>query len=212
MEQEIWGIFPDHQTYTHHLVQFTHQFDEPTHMRRLAISFWDPSIDKDTDTRIRITNGTAELMQKCGAWEDQDEIHMEEIHVPLPSDVDYLYNMYRILRNNLPLTKSPFITEYSNSIFLTDHFEIKLSEQHGKQIRYTFEIERLADTAVNLQQHAQELGLDQYITKTTVAFWDTWAQEMDIYTDDLTDQQLRQMIGHHLTSIDPPMPNLHQHQ
>lgn len=200
MEQEIWGLFPDHQTYTHHLTQLIDQFGEPVRTRRLAISFWDPGVDKNIDTRIRITDGVAELMQKRGAWEDQDEIHMEEIPVPLPSDVDYLHNMYRILRNNLPLTKSPFVIQYDNSLFFTEHFEIKLSEMHGRETRHTFEIERLMDdTTVSLQEYAQELRLEPYITQTTVAFWDVWAQEMDVHTDDLTDEQLRQMITNHLT-------------
>ncbi len=197
MEQEVWGLFPSEIEYKKYLGIFTAEYGLPVKKKRLAISFWDPNINNEIDTRIRVTDGKAELVQKCGAWENQTEIHMEEIDIPLPSDTQYLFNMYRVLRNNLPLTKSPFTTQYHNSLFLSPSFELKLTIQHGKKTRYSFEIEKL-DDKIDLFVLARENGLEEYLLRTDLAFWNKWAEEMDVHTDDLSEDELKALIEQYL--------------
>ncbi len=64
-EHEVLGEL-EVSKYNSLIEQFTLLYGNPKLKKRLAISFWDPAINKNVDTRIRITNGKAEIMQKTG--------------------------------------------------------------------------------------------------------------------------------------------------
>jgi hypothetical protein len=197
MEHEVWGLFPDQETFESYLSKFIKQYGEPKEKSRLSISFWDPNVENDVDTRIRITNGDAELMQKVGKWQKQDRLQMQEIDIPLPNDVDFIFNMYRVLRNNIPLTTSPKIIQYRNKLFDTGDYEIKLSEQHGNTTKYTFEVECMND-GEHLLEFVDEINLKQYILKTDPDFWVKWDKEVNLFTDELEEEELKKIIKDYL--------------
>jgi Trp operon repressor len=63
--------------------------------KRLSIQITDYA-KQDLDTRIRITNGEAEIMQKVGDWNAKTR---EEISVMLPTIPDIIFQHWQILNH-----------------------------------------------------------------------------------------------------------------
>jgi len=80
-EVEIWGIIPA-KLFPTIKARITKLLGKPVLKRRLSIEISDWN-NKHLDTRIRITDGCCELVQKVGAWDNNQK---EEIAIPLASN------------------------------------------------------------------------------------------------------------------------------
>ena len=194
-EEESWGVLTKLK-FGQLLDQFTQRFGKPIHSKRLSFSFWDHSRN-DIDTRIRITDGQAEIMQKVGKWEGTYEWARNEQHVKLPVNSQEVFNAYKILRVLFPGKNVCHIMQYDNYIFKQPDFEIKLTHQSGKTDKYNFEVE--ANTKkVDLNQMLKDLGLLKLVTVTSVKFWDKWNDKLNLKDTDLNDAQIKDLIKKYL--------------
>ncbi len=196
MEEESWGLLTKLK-FGHLLDQFTKRFGKPIHSKRLSVSFWDHTRN-DIDTRIRITDGKAEIMQKTGKLEGTHERIRSEQHVTLQSDVNGIFNTYQVLRVLIPGENTCYLYQYDNFIFKQPDFELKLTHQSGKTDKYNFEVEANTEK-VDLNQVLKDLGLSKLVTITSVKFWDKWNDELNLKDTDLTDKQIQNLIKEYLT-------------
>ena len=188
-ETEIWGEL-NHQQFQDQLVQLTKLYGLPRESRRLALQA-DHFKRHDLDTRIRITDGKAELMQKVGAWE---AITRQEIHVPLELTAQEILNLYQLLINQLPLeNRQTNIIQYQNYIFEPADVEIKLGEQTGKQTAYHYELEA-KNLNADLEQKRLDLGLPDALEQSDEMFWADWNQRVNLNFLDLSDNEILLLI------------------
>ncbi len=195
-ETESWGVLTKAQ-FEKLLNEFTKRFGTPAHSKRLSFSFWDHSRD-NIDTRIRITNGKAEIMQKVGDTGEKQQRVRSEQRIGLPSDLNEIFNSYQILRVLIPGDDSCYIYQHDNYIFKQPNFEIKITHQSGKNDKYNFEVEAIGDDT-DLNQVLIDLGLFDLVTKTTVEFWNKWNEELNLRDTDLKPKQIQEIIKQYLS-------------
>ncbi len=195
LEQEAWGQLTKKQ-FDLLIEKFTQRFGEPTRHRRLSISFWNHQ-HNEVDTRIRITDGQGEVMQKIGKWDNATNWDRTERYLKLSSDADQVFNAYKILRQLLPSHEPCQMIQHDNYVFKTADFEIKLSHQIGKSDKYNFEVETLSGKS-SLDSILKDLGLTEFVTVTDVAFWDKWNQDLNISDADLNEKQILRLIKKYL--------------
>lgn len=196
MEEESWGVLTKPQ-FENFLAQFTKRFGKPIHSRRLSFSFWDHGRN-EIDTRIRITTGKAEVMQKIGGIGDKQLRVRTEQRMKLLSDPQELLSAYQILRVLIPGDDACYIYQHDNYIFKQQDFELKITHQIGKTDKYNFEVE--VDTKkVDLNEVLKELGLSDKITLTNAEFWDKWNEELNLKDSDLNGKQIQDLIRKYLT-------------
>lgn len=194
-EKESWGVLTKDQ-FEKFLAEFTRRFGKPTQSKRLSFSFWDHSRN-EIDTRIRITDGQPEIMQKLGSWEKQQQWSRSERKVDLKSDVEEIFNTYVIFRVLIPGDDSCYIYQHDNYVFKQANFEIKVTHQSGKTNKYNFEVEAIGED-IDLNQILKDLGLFGLTTKTTEQFWNKWNQELNLRDVDLDPQQIKSLIQEYL--------------
>jgi len=198
MEEECWGILTKNK-FDHLLDQFTKRFGKPIYSKRLSFSFWDHSRN-NIDTRIRISDRKAEIMQKIGKWEETHKWARSEQCVKLSADSQEIFSAYKILRVLFPGENVCHIMQYDNYIFKQDKFEIKLTHQSGKTDKYNFEVEANSKD-MDFDGLLEDLGLSKLMTITSVEFWDKWNEELNIKDTDLSDEQIEDLIKKYLTLV-----------
>ena len=197
MEEESWGVLTKRQ-FDDFLDQFNKRFGKPIHSRRLSFSFWDHSRN-GIDTRIRITDGKAEIMQKIGGIGDKKLRVRSEQRIKLPSDSQELFSAYQILRVLIPGDDACYLYQHDNYIFKQPDFELKITHQIGKTDKYNFEVE--VDTKkVDLNKVLKDLGLSEMVTLTSTEFWDKWNEELNLKDNDLDEKQIQDLIEKYLRS------------
>lgn len=196
-EIESWGELTKSQ-FDKYLKRFSKKFGKPEVSNRLAISFWAPEMNKDLDTRIRITNGQPEIVQKSGWWEEKEQMELTELTFKLPRSAKDVFTVYKIFHNNI-FKKSPDkFLQFTNYVFKTPKFEIKLSRQTGKTNKYSFEVE-LLDKKESLSEVLDNLGLKNLVVKTNVNFWKKWDRDLNPTRKDLTERQIFNLIKKYLS-------------
>ena len=143
IEKEVRG-FLNKDDFDSKLGAFEQKFGVPKKSRRLSITFADYD-NLTLETKIRITNGVCEVVQKVGEF---TALEREEITVSLVNaNEDVVFGLYKTYRNFLKDVKNPMLTliQHQNFVFLTDMFEIKLYRQFGNSEFYAFEVESLVD-------------------------------------------------------------------
>ena len=195
VEEESWGLLTKAQ-FDRFLDRFTKQFGQPTCSKRLSFSFWDHNRNQ-IDTRIKVTDGRAEIMQKVGVWEKTTKWARTEQRVSLPSDTTEIFNVYQILRVLIPGNDDCHILQLENFLFKQPGFEIKLTHQYGKTDKYNFEVE--ADSSeTNLTQVLKDLELVKLVTVTNTEFWDKWNEKLNFRDIELDTKQIQDLIKRHL--------------
>ncbi len=191
VEEESWGLLTKEQ-FESFLAEFTKKYGAPVHSKRLSFSFWDHNRN-EIDTRIRITDGKSEVMQKVGGIGDQKVRVRTERRISLTSTVEDIFNTYKIFRVLIPGDDSCFIYQHDNYIFKLPDFEIKLTHQLGKTDKYNFEVE--VDTSKqDLNQLLVELDLSDKVTLTNAEFWDKWNEELNLKDIDLEEDKIKEII------------------
>ncbi len=192
-ETEIWGVLTFDQ-FKAKIAELTKQLGKPQLSKRLSLQA-DHFKRHDLDTRIRITNGKIELVQKIGQWE---AVSRQEIHTPLKLSAPEVLNLYKILINQLPLdNRQTNLIQYQNFIFITPDIEIKLGQQIGKQTVYHYELEANTPSA-DLEQARNQLKLPDALKQSDESFWADWNQRINLNYYDLEEAELIQLIQLHL--------------
>ncbi len=161
LEKEIRGEI-DVETFEQKKKEFSEEFGEPKIYKRLALLIYDRD-QREIDTRIRITNGEAEIMQKIKVEGESDDMSSkEETSIPLNKDPEIIFNAYQVLSslfyNSNPESMLRISAETENFIWVVDDCEIKLSHLSGKFDYYNFEIEAL-DNKSHIKEIQKKLGL-----------------------------------------------------
>lgn len=195
-EEESWGVLTREQ-FEGFLDKFTKKYGKPKHSRRLSFSFWDHTRN-EIDTRIRVTDGKPEVMQKVGGIGDQKVRVRTERRMTISDNPEDLFNTYKIFRVLIPGDDSCYIYQHDNYIFKQPNIEIKLTHQLGKTDKYNFEVE--VDTSkFDLNKLLKELGLSEMVTLTNSEFWDKWNEELNLKDSDLNEKQIQDLIKRYLT-------------
>lgn len=194
-EEESWGVLTKDQ-FEDLLKLFIERFGNAIHSKRLSFSFWDHSRN-EIDTRIRITDGNPEVMQKVGGIGDQKIRVRTERKIALRATMEDIFNTYKIFRVLIPGDDSCFIYQHDNYLFRQPGFELKMTHQLGKTDKYNFEVE-VDTTKVNLDEILKQLNLDDKVTLTDAEFWDKWNKELNLRDIDLTEDGIKELIKKYL--------------
>jgi hypothetical protein len=193
LEKEIWSQISK-EKFEESIEYFTNKFGNPEIKKRLALQATDYN-RMNLDTRIRITNGQAEIMQKSGSWTEEVQ---EEISVCLPKDAVIILNTYKVLLNMLQSDNiQTSIIQFENFIFDTEEYELKLTHQFGKVDVYNYEIE-VKDITKEPKIIALELKLPLNLPENTSEFWKQWNRKVNLSAKDLTDKELLAIISKYL--------------
>lgn len=192
-EKEIWSRISE-TDYKRFLDILSTKFDTPKITKRVAIQATDYN-RQDLDTRVRITNGKAEIMQKKGGWGDETRV---EISTPLDSNPDVIYHAYRTIRNLLPGDNvETSIIQTENTLFQNDKYEIKLTHQSGKTDVYNYEIE-VFDHSLNPTDIVKEMNIPIDSPESTPEFWKEWNSKVNLMADLLTEEEMIELIKKYL--------------
>lgn len=193
LEKEYWGLLTQQQ-FNQKLEEFTAKFGQPIKKTRLAIETSDWA-RPEVDSRIKITNGQAEFVQKTGDWNKRERTELE---IPLVNDAKAIINFFKaiIISVNAQIP-SQQIMQYENYLFDLGYAEIKLSHQTGKSEKYPFEVELFDDTK-NLDEICKELGLQPDHTPKDKPFWDKWNEELNLDSRNMSDEELLNIISRYL--------------
>lgn len=192
-EKELLTILSEEE-FKDVLVSLEKEFGKPEIVRRLSLQSTDYRWS-DVDTRIRITNGKAEIIQKVGDWKKQNR---QEITIPLPTDSKVVFDMYKIFINAMRDEKvlTP-IMQYENRLFKTKDFEIKLTYQFGKKDAYNCEIE-VFDLNLEPEDLAKKYNIPIHLPTQTQDFWKKWNETVNLSATELTDEQLSKIISDYI--------------
>src|SRR5581483_7972902 len=188
-EKELLTILSKKE-YEEVLARLLKEFGKPEIVKRLSLQSTDYRW-ADVDTRIRITNNKAEIIQKVGDWKKQNR---QEITVPLPSDPKTIFDMYKIFMNAMRDEKvlTP-IMQYENKLFKTKEFEIKLTHQFGKSDAYNCEIE-VFDLNLDPEDLAKKYNIPVHLPAQTQDFWKNWNETVNLSATELSDDELLKII------------------
>lgn len=193
LEKEILSLTTKN-LFENYISRFTNEISQPKKKKRLAMQVTDYN-HNTLDTRIRITNGEPEVMQKKGEWLSQSS---EEISVPLSKDPEVILNAYKVLRNMLESENvETSIMQMESYIFDTSTYELKFTYQTGKKDIYNFEIE-VKDLNLDPSEIAEELELELDLPGTEADYWRKFNEEVNLYAKDLSEEEILKIIKKYL--------------
>lgn len=196
-EKELLTILSENE-YKQVLTRLKKEFGEPQVQKRLSLQSDDYG-QTDIDTRIRITNGKAELMQKVGDWKNITKGKSRtEISIPLPSDSHVIAGLYRIIRN---LMKGPkienIVMQFESFIWESESIEIKLTHQFGKSDAYNCEFE-VFDNTHKPEDLMKKYNVPINLPTQTEDFWRKWNERVNLNANELSDEELLEIIKKYL--------------
>ena len=192
-EKEIWSRISE-TDYKRFLDILGAKFGTSKVTKRIAIQATDYN-RQDLDTRVRITNGKAKIMQKKGGWKDETRI---EISTPLGTEPETVYNAYRTIRNLLPGDNvETSIIQTENTLFQNEEYEIKLTHQSGKTDVYNYEIE-VFDHSLNPTDIVKEMSIPIDSPESTPEFWKEWNSKVNLMADSLSEEEMLELIKKYL--------------
>jgi hypothetical protein len=194
IEREIWSE-TDFETYTSKIEEFTTKFGEPKQVKRLALRFG-PDNAHHVNTRIRITNGDAKIMQKVHSLERNRATERE---IDIPNDAESIVSLFKTYRTILQQFDHThcYLLRFDNAIFELEDVEIKLTHQFGNEDVYSFEVEAL-NKEVDVAAKCEELGLQPRKEIQDDAFWTAYNKRVNIDVMDWGDEELIRMIEGYL--------------
>jgi len=192
-EKELLTILTEEE-YNRCVSFFTKKFGKPTLKKRLALQS-DDYDQEDVDTRIKITDGKAELIQKIGKWQNitTGEARMETT-INLPNDAKTIFDLYRVLRNlNKGTNVQNIIMQFENLLWKTKDFEIKLGKQFGGDVAYNCEIEVFKQNLGPLEI-AGIYNIPINPPPNSLNFWHKWNKRVNLLADEISDNKLMGII------------------
>jgi hypothetical protein len=196
-EKELLTILTKEE-YEGVLTTFKAEFGEPKIRRRLSLQCTNYDYE-DVDTRIRITNGKAELMQKVGDWKNITKGESRtEITIPLHEEAENIVALYTILQNMLTGNNvQKIVLQFENYIWETKEFEIKLTNQFGKSDAYNCEIE-VFDHNLEPSDIANKYNVTINPPSHEPGFWKEWNEKVNLNADKLTEEELLDIVKKYL--------------
>jgi len=196
-EKELLTILTKEE-YEQVLTRLKREFGKPKIQKRLSLQSDDYG-QTDIDTRIRITNGKAELMQKVGDWKNITKGKpCTEVSIPLPSDSDVVAGLYRIIRNLMKGTKiENIVMQFESYLWERGGVEIKLTHQFGKSDAYNCEFE-VFDNSNNPKDLMDQYNVPINLPTQTEDFWRKWNQKVNLNANELSDEELLEIIKKYL--------------
>lgn len=196
-EKELLTILSEDE-HTQVLTLLRKEFGEPTIQKRLSLQSDDYG-QSDIDTRIRITNGKAELMQKVGDWKNITKgISRTEISIPLPSNAEVIMGLYQIIGN---LTKGSkienIVMQFISCIWKSGGVEIKLTHQFGKSDAYNCEFE-VFDSKHKPEDLMKKLNVPINLPTQTEDFWRKWNKKVNLNANKISDKKLLEIVKKYL--------------
>lgn len=196
-EKEILSILSEGE-YGDVRSRLKRELGKPKVQRRLSLQA-DNYEQTDVDTRIRITDGEAELIQKVGNWENITRGEARtEISIELPADEEIIAGLYRIIRN---LMRGPkienIVMQFESYIWEREGFEIKLTYQFGKSDAYNCEVEVL-DDSLDPEDLANKYDIPVHLPAQTEGFWRKWNERVNLNANELSERELLGIIGRYL--------------
>jgi len=143
IEKEVRG-FIRKKNFKSKINYFTEVSGKPKYSKRLSLALADYE-DLSLETKIRITNGSPEIVQKVG---DFTAVDREEITITLSQSTSKdLFNLYKTYRNFQRKINKPMLTiiQHENYVFSNSRVEVKLFRQFGNEEFFAFEVEALTD-------------------------------------------------------------------
>lgn len=143
LEKEIRGFIVK-ENFQSHIDKFTKMLGQSKLSKRLSLAIADYS-KLDLETKVRITNGKTEVVQKVG---DFTAVDREEITIKLENQsAEDVLNLFKTYKNFVRDTEKPMLTmiQHENYVFSNDRIEIKLFRQFGNDEFYAFEVEALVE-------------------------------------------------------------------
>lgn len=197
MEDEIIGEI-NNEIFLKKKIEFTHMFGEPATKRRLGLMVFDRNNPK-VDTRIRITNGSAEIMQKVIRSEDGlGHSNKEEISVKIPDNTEAVFKSFQAFSNLLKEKYSEklirLLVQTENYIWKLPDYELKLSYQFGKSDYYTYEIEAISKTC-DVQKVQTELGLSPTVNHASPERKVFRVTQVDLNADEMAEEEIKRVIA-----------------
>lgn len=196
-EKELLTILSKDE-YKRVLNRLKKEFGEPQTQKRLSMQSDDYG-QTDIDTRIRITNGKAELMQKVGDWKNITKGKSRtEVSIPLPSDSDVVTGLYRIIRNLMKGSKiENIVMQFESYIWEREGVEIKLTHQFGKSDAYNCEFE-VFDDFQKPDELMEKYNVPINLPTQTEDFWRKWNETVNLNADELSEGELLEVIKKYL--------------
>ncbi|BCX13984.1 MAG: hypothetical protein KatS3mg085_516 [Candidatus Dojkabacteria bacterium] len=158
IEKEIRG-FIEKGEFEFTIEKFTALLGSPKISKRVSLAIADYD-NLTLETKIRITNGKVEIVQKVGEFTATDR---QEITIKLENlNSKALVDLFRTYKNFLKDKKNPMLTliQHENYVFNNDRFEVKLFRQFGNDEFFAFEVEALIEMEDSeLEKFCKENGL-----------------------------------------------------
>jgi len=170
----------------------------PKTQKRLSLQS-DNYDQEDIDTRIKITNGEVELIQKVGDWKNiTTGKSRTEITVTLQKDAKDILNLYKVLQNlNKDTNVQNIVMQYESFLWKIDDHEIKLTHQYGKSNAFNCEVEVFNDS-LSPENLAKKYNIPIHLPTQTQDFWRKWNKNVNILAEELTDTDLLKIINKYL--------------
>lgn len=170
----------------------------PKTQKRLSLQS-DNYDQEDIDTRIKITNGKVELIQKVGDWKNiTTGKSRTEIKVTLQKDAKNILDLYKVLRNlNKDTSVQNIVMQYENYLWKIDNYEIKLTHQFGNSDAFNCEVE-VFNNSLNPENLARQYNIPINLPTQTQDFWREWNERVNLPADKLSDEQLLEIINKYL--------------
>jgi hypothetical protein len=187
------------ENYQKYIDKFTKELGYAKIVHR--ISFMIMQQGTNLDTRIKITNGKARIVQKIKQKPNNKGMRLnEEIEIDIPDDVDSVLSSIRLINNyysTFEIKPLKLIIQHESHIWDTDEFELKIARQFGKSDIFVYEIE--SKTNKDPEEIEKTLG----ITPDYDAFSDerqTLRREFgDLKYDELSEGQIVELIKKYLS-------------
>jgi hypothetical protein len=189
-EQEYWGELSASQFHKL-LTELPKKNGQPKYAQRLSIKMVDP-LNHQVDTRIKITNGIVEIVQKLGDW---DNPIREENSFVLPADVTALLGIYQTVKNLLPEKRQLILIQHENYHFQLNQVELKLTRQFGQKDVYCFEVE--GSDQQQLDEVCNDTGLKPMQEKRREIL-EQWNLEVNLDAGKLTVFELQELFEKYL--------------
>lgn len=203
-EIEVWSEMSK-EIFDIKLHEFTERFGEPQKKKRMAFRFGFNDFYK-INTRIRMTNGYPEIMQKTG--DVPDAMMRTEIDYPLEKDAQKILDVTNFFKKILMCRFEEihfFLLQFDNYVWRTQDFEVKISYQLGNEAIYHFEVEMMANKGQSaeenehrLQTVCDDLGLEADFSVRDNDFWEAYNKRANIDVRDWSDEQLLEVINSYL--------------
>jgi hypothetical protein len=180
------------------LIRLKKEFGEPKTQKRLSLQS-DDYDQEDIDTRIKITNGEVELVQKVGDWKNITKGKSRtENSISLKKDAKFILVLNKILRNLVKGTNTQnIIMQYENLIWKKADFEIKLTHQFGNGNAYNCEVE-VFNNSVKPKDLMKKLDIPIHLPAMSQDFWREWNKKVNLSADGLSNKELLEVIKKYL--------------